>query len=168
MSLTTGQARAHNLGATFLAADPSASTYPCIELPDGRRCYFFYDDDGVLNVTVDLDDDHEEASLRITVGNSIINQEMVVLPGWDEMSDLDKGAALMHVAKRHYEEDDEFAIEHYPARYLDDPRLTKLSPKTASNHAARVVGDLEELGDRIGQDEYDRLFMLAFNASRDR
>jgi hypothetical protein len=59
------------------------------------------------------------------------------LPRWDDLTDLDKGAALLLV------------LEHGPnlcvseARlpvYLDDPVLTGLDPQGACRHAAAVLG----------------------------
>lgn len=85
------------------------------------------------------------------------------LPGWDDMSDLDKGAALLHDHKRE-SEGVEYAVENYPARYLDDPRLTALSPADASAHAAHVCGD--DVFERIGAAEHERLYDLALDAER--
>lgn len=80
------------------------------------------------------------------------------LPAWTEMSDLDKGAALLHDHKRD-EEGANYAAEHYPCRYIEDPRLTALGRTEASNHAAEVVGF--DVLDRIGVEEYERLYDLA-------
>ena len=78
------------------------------------------------------------------------------LPTWDEMSDLDKGAALLHLHKRDVE-GGSYATENYPARYLDDPRLTALEGRDASPHAARFRREAEQLDDT----EYGRLYDLA-------
>jgi hypothetical protein len=59
------------------------------------------------------------------------------LPTWGEMSDLDKGAALMHLHKRDVE-GVSYATQHYPCRYLDSDVLVALSPRDASLHAADV------------------------------
>ncbi len=85
------------------------------------------------------------------------------LPTWDNMSDLDKGAALLHDHKRDYE-GISYAVENYPARYWDDPRLTALTPTEASAHAAAVCGD--DVLDRIGIDEHDRLYDLTLDHER--
>ncbi|GGM27990.1 hypothetical protein GCM10011608_11040 [Micromonospora sonchi] len=63
------------------------------------------------------------------------------LPGWADMSDLDKGAALLHDRARESEGDD-YAAEHYPARYLRDPRLVALGPVEATAHARAVAQGL--------------------------
>ncbi|MEU4558384.1 hypothetical protein AB0F72_08340 [Actinoplanes sp. NPDC023936] len=78
------------------------------------------------------------------------------LPTWDEMSDLDKGAALMHLHKRDYE-GISYAVENYPARYLDDPRLLALTPREASRHAAQF----ESLANELNGDTYERLYDAA-------
>lgn len=59
------------------------------------------------------------------------------LPSWPEMSDLDKGAALLHLHKCD-SEGAGYAIENYPARYFDDPRLTALSPREACHRLCRA------------------------------
>jgi hypothetical protein len=84
----------------------------------------------------------------------------IALPAWDEMSDLDKGAALLH----NHERDEEgvgYATEHYPCRYIDDPRLIALDRIDASNHAAEVCGS--DAFNRLGDDEYMRLYELALD-----
>lgn len=80
------------------------------------------------------------------------------LPGWAEMSDLDKGAVLLHLHKRDYE-GDRYAVENYPARYFDDPRLTALDSKDASAHAAQF----EDQAETLSPDEYERLYDAALN-----
>jgi hypothetical protein len=80
------------------------------------------------------------------------------LPTWDEMSDLDQGAALMHLHKRDYE-GISYAVENYPARYLDDERLVTLDGRAASRHAAQF----RELTGELDSDEYERLYTLALN-----
>lgn len=88
---------------------------------------------------------------------------MASLPGWDEMSDLDKGAALLHIHKRGYE-GDEYAVENYPAKYIEDPRLTTLDREDACDHAARF----EELAEELDGDEHGRLYNLALDHERGR
>lgn len=85
------------------------------------------------------------------------------LPCWEDMTDLDKGAALLHDHKRE-DEGVEYAVENYPARYWNDPRLTALTPAEASAHAATVCGD--DVFDRIGGDEYERLYDLTLDHER--
>lgn len=169
MALTAEQARAHNHGARFLPAHPdNPETLPCIQLPDGRQCYFYYDDSGILNISVHLDGDlDEDVSVQVTVGPTVVFQDITDLPAWGEMSDRDKGAALMHVAKRNNEGDTD-AVENYPCIYFDDPRLTRLTANTASSHATRTVGDTDEIVETIGQDEYERLYDIAYDADRAR
>lgn len=80
------------------------------------------------------------------------------LPGWENMSDLDRGAALMHEHKRR-REGANYAVEHYPVRYHDHPVLTSLDRQEACLHAA-VVAHRVDLSD----DEYFRLYNLALAA----
>jgi len=86
---------------------------------------------------------------------------MAGLPGWDELSDLDKGAALMHLWKRDSEGDD-YAIENYPAKFIEDPRLTVLDHEDACDHAARF----EEIAEELDPSEHSRLYDLALNHER--
>lgn len=85
----------------------------------------------------------------------------VGLPAWDDMSDLDKGAALMFVWKAHWERDYAYAREHYPVRFVDDPRLVRLGPVEACRHASLVTGGHTRALDRLGVDEHQRLYSLA-------
>jgi hypothetical protein len=77
--LTAAQARMLTLGAMFLPADPAdyENTRPCIQLPDGRQCYFYYDEGGVLRISVHLDGDagSEDAPVKITVGGTVVYAE---------------------------------------------------------------------------------------------
>jgi len=85
----------------------------------------------------------------------------ISLPGWDDMSDIDKGAALMHLHKRENEGND-YAVENYPCRYLDDPRLKELDGETASEHAAQF----EDKAEALSGEEHERLYELAQDAGR--
>jgi hypothetical protein len=84
------------------------------------------------------------------------------LPTWAEMSDVDKGAALLHLHKRDWE-GAEYAVENYPARYFDHPALVALSRSDACRHAVSVEDDAEAAGALRG-DEYERLYDLALEA----
>jgi hypothetical protein len=88
---------------------------------------------------------------------------MTALPTWSEMSDLDKGAAILHQHKRDWE-GAEYAVEHYPARYFDHPALTALDKQAASAHAAsmRKSANAEHVN------EYDRLYDAALAANRNK
>jgi len=88
------------------------------------------------------------------------------LPTWAEMTDLDKGAALLHLHKRDWE-GDEYAEENYPAEYFDHPDLAALSPRDACRHAVSVEDDADRAGALKG-DEYMRLYDLALDADRAR
>ena len=88
------------------------------------------------------------------------------LPAWDEMSDLDKGAALLHLHKREWE-GAEYAESDYPCRYFDDPDLVALSPLQACRHAVSVEDDAERAG-ALKAPEYERLYDLALAADRAR
>ena len=98
------------------------------------------------------------------------------LPTWDDMTDLDKGAALLHQHKREWEGAD-YAVENYPARYFDHPALTALTPAEASDHAkaclypvwvAGAAKGADDLADALGPAEYQRLYDLALAADRAR
>jgi hypothetical protein len=88
------------------------------------------------------------------------------LPTWDEMSDLDKGAALLHLRKV-TTEGKGYATENYPAEYFDHSALTALDEKTASRHARGLFarGDYEAF-EVLGEDEYARLYDAALDADR--
>jgi hypothetical protein len=81
------------------------------------------------------------------------------MPGWGEMTDLDKGAALLHLWKRD-REGAEYATENYPAEYFDHPALTALDRAGASTHAA----SLEDAADALAPSEWSRLYDLALDA----
>jgi hypothetical protein len=81
------------------------------------------------------------------------------LPAWDDMSDADKGAALLHVWKRDWE-GASYAVANYPCRYLDHPALVALTPREASRHAAGVCGTYDGVWQRLGVEEFDRLYGL--------
>lgn len=89
------------------------------------------------------------------------------LPDWDDMSDLDKGAALMHVWKRFWETGP-YATENYPARYFDDPLLCALSDREACRHSVQAAGYHREAQARLGNVEHMRLYDLALAADRQR
>lgn len=86
---------------------------------------------------------------------------MAALPAWGDMSDLDKGAALMFLAKLE-NEGYEYAVENYPATYIEDPRLTALGPEDACAHAARF----EDVAEDMDGDEHERLYDLALDHDR--
>jgi len=90
-------------------------------------------------------------------------KETTTLPTWDEMTDLDKGAALLHAWKRNWE-GVSYAVEHYPAEYFDHPALLELDSKDASQHAARVTKGWADWD----LDEVDRLYDAALDADRAR
>jgi hypothetical protein len=84
------------------------------------------------------------------------------LPAWADLTDLDKGAALLHLHKREWE-GDEYAIENYPARYFDHPALTALTPAQACRHAVSVEAAADDADATRGA-EYERLYDLALDA----
>jgi hypothetical protein len=88
------------------------------------------------------------------------------LPAWAELTDLDKGAALLFLFKRDWEGED-YAIENYPARYFDHPALTALGRTAACRHAIAVEDDASKAGALAG-DEFERLYELADAADRAR
>ena len=91
------------------------------------------------------------------------------LPTWDQMDDLDKGSALMHISKCD-SEGNEYATENYPAAFFTHPALTALSDEAASEFAREVTGyndDGDDVWRKLG-DEFDRLYDLACAADRAR
>lgn len=86
------------------------------------------------------------------------------LPTWDEMSDLDKGAALLHCHKRRVE-GNAYAIAEYPANYLEHPDLVALDDETASRHAAAVGSGKRRT---LPVEEYRRLYDGALDEERRR
>lgn len=86
-------------------------------------------------------------------------ENAVPFPTWEQMTDLDKAVALMHVWKR---ENDgaEYAIDNYPADYVDHPALVALRDEDACDHAKTVVGSIDEVFIRVGADEYERLLNI--------
>jgi hypothetical protein len=91
------------------------------------------------------------------------NRATAALPKWEDMSDLDKGAALLHLAKVE-NEGREYAIENYSAKYFEHPALTALDGKAASEHAVTV----EDASVREPFEEWERLYDLALDADRKR
>jgi hypothetical protein len=90
------------------------------------------------------------------------------LPGWDAMSDLDRGAALMFAWKVQ-REGYVYARENYPARYHDHTDLVALSaedPASACRHARAVCGSWADVNDRLGVSEVARLYDVALAADR--
>jgi hypothetical protein len=90
-----------------------------------------------------------------------------VLPAWEQMSDLDKGAALLHIHKVDAE-GTEYATSDYPAEYFDDPVLTALDGEAASKHAQGLFDDIDAVFEKLGDAEYFRLYDLALDADRKR
>ncbi len=89
------------------------------------------------------------------------------LPTWDEMSDLDRGCALLFVWKVYWEHDYAYAREHYPCRYRDDAALSVLlSVSDACRHARAVTGGHLAIQARLGDAEWQRLYDLALDADQ--
>jgi hypothetical protein len=91
----------------------------------------------------------------------------VTLPTWDKMSELDRGAALLHLLLRE-REGTSYAVSDYPAEFFDDPRLTALEPADACRHAVHVIGSYSRACDLLGVTEVARLNDLALTAERER
>lgn len=85
------------------------------------------------------------------------------LPGWETMTDLDKGAALLHLDRREWD-GPEAAVRDHPARYFNHPALTSLSPADASAYAASLSGPNGVPG--LEPDDYVRLYGLAYEADQ--
>jgi hypothetical protein len=89
------------------------------------------------------------------------------LPTWEQMTDLDKGAALLHLYKCE-SEGTEYATSDYPAEYFDHPALLALDGEDASKHAQGLFEDDEDAWHKLGGEEYERLYDLALDADRKR
>jgi hypothetical protein len=89
------------------------------------------------------------------------------LPAWESMSDLDRGAALLHAAQRHTL-GDLTAVSRYPARYFNDPDLILLSPEIASEHARYVTLSWPAAVTLHGSRTVTRLYQIALAADRER
>jgi hypothetical protein len=88
---------------------------------------------------------------------------MSQLPAWEQMSDLDKGAALLHLRKIEVE-GREYARAEYPARYIDLPALTGLDDEAASDHAESLFDGWYDAERTLGIDQVDRLRAVARDA----
>lgn len=82
------------------------------------------------------------------------------LPQWAELSDLDKGCALLYLHKADYEGGD-YARVHYPAKFLDNPLLASLPPGGACDYAEVFEEAALELHDA----EHARLYDAALAAT---
>lgn len=80
------------------------------------------------------------------------------LPAWLNLSDVDKGAVLLHLHKREWE-GAQYAIEEYPARFFDHPALTGLEPREACAFAV----SMRSFANLLDQTEHARLYDLALD-----
>lgn len=92
--------------------------------------------------------------------------EYTGLPEWRDMSDLDKGCALMFVWKVDWERSWRYAKENYPCVYRDAEVLRGLDVDDSCRHANAVTGGHRAVLERLGHDERDRLYSLALDANR--
>lgn len=92
--------------------------------------------------------------------------EAAELPLWVDMSDLDRGAALLFLWKCKWERSYSYARDHYPCRYIDDPCLTALDEREACRHAGIVAKTYDKACEAHGDDEVQRLYDLALNHER--
>lgn len=171
-AMTPEQAREANRNIRFLPADQSpdpeaTDALPAMELPDGKQVYAYYDDKGVLTVSVDLEGG-DPVSLRVNVMNAVVHEDILGLPDWGDLSELDKGIALVHAGKALHE-GAEYAAEFYAPQY-EHPLLADLTAETRSEHARETVGEV--FGDttgaeqELGSEEYERLRGLAYKSGR--
>jgi hypothetical protein len=116
--------------------------------------------------TVEPGDTWDDLAARVTAHQAEHGCAFAGLPGWDDLSDRDKGAALLFLAKVE-NEGREYAQSDYPCSYFDHPALTGLAPERACGHAASL-GDTTSMRDQLGADEHDRLYDLALDADRAR
>lgn len=168
------QARKANSAFVFVPADQHApdaeddtDALPCVELPDGKQVYVYYDEQGVLNVTLDLDGG-EAVSTRVHIGATTIHENILGLPEWDDLSELDKGIALVHAGKALHE-GAAYATECYAPNY-EHPALADLTAESRSEHARQTVGevfgDAPDAERELGTVEYERLCGLACKSGR--
>lgn len=87
-------------------------------------------------------------------------------PSWDAMSDLDRGAALLHIWKVQ-REGLTYALENYPCEYIDDEGLRALAREAACQHAQQVCGSYDAIRDRLGDNEFERLYNLALTQGQE-
>lgn len=80
------------------------------------------------------------------------------LPTWDEMSDLDKGSALLHVYRSTWSRQTRKIMN---CKYTDDPALVALNEKERSRHAHHVTGGIQRITSRLGNRETSRLMKIA-------
>lgn len=102
--------------------------------------------------------------------------EATHLPQWGELSDVDKGSALMFVWKCWWERSYRYAHDNYPATYIEHPMLLDLPVTERCRHATAVALDgLDRYAfrssyhatlHRLGEDEFKRLYDLALDAER--
>ena len=78
------------------------------------------------------------------------------LPAWDEMSDLDKGAVVLHLRTRE-DEGGAYAVENYPCEYFEHPALIALDRIAACTRAVELRREVRALD----LDEWWRLYELA-------
>lgn len=92
--------------------------------------------------------------------------EATQLPTWDDMSELDKGCALMFVWKVHWEKSYPYARSNYPCRYKEHPELVALCEKDACRHARVVTGGYKAIDTKLGEEEFLRLYNKALDYER--
>lgn len=127
----------------------------------------------VLGATASIGDGGEWLRLIVNVTDLGVIERSVLgaLPSWPDLSDLDKGAVLLHLRKCENEGGD-YATDQYSARFFDHPALLDLDRVTASRYAQSFA---EEEGWEISPDlldpesddgfaEYSRLYDLALDA----
>ncbi len=107
----------------------------------------------------------------VIVSPEQVTRPLGALPAWDDLSDLDKGAALLHLHKVDNDGAD-YATQHYPARFHEHRLLVGLDPVTTSEYAQGLDGDnRREMGEEWyapapNADEWQRLYDLALDADR--
>lgn len=84
--------------------------------------------------------------------------ESTGLPSWSEMTDVDRGCALLFRWKVEWERSYIYARDNYPAVYRDSPVLRALDRFDSCRHATAVV---RESGLTSRDEEWQRLYDLA-------
>jgi len=83
------------------------------------------------------------------------------LPEFDELTDIDKGAVIYFLSACE-SEGIYYALENYPAQFVDNEILVSLDSAGQSNYVLNNWEDLEEL--ELGWAEEDRLVNLYLEA----
>jgi hypothetical protein len=156
-----------NVGTRFLRAQ-NDNERNCVELPDGRQVYVYVDSRGVLTVSVHPDAHNvQDRSLRVKIGTGEpVYEEVTCLPAWEDLPEVDKGAAIIHAERAEWY-GDECAAEFY-APMFRHARLACLATQTRARYARQLIQDhstdlqSSSIIGWLGHGEYERLTAVAY------